>query len=101
MRVVGLAFVWYGPHGTGVTPMDHELNAPGGLVVGARRFVLERMADPKEPVTLIAPAGPASDRWVVRTDGGLEFVVASDHLSPVPAEEFYRGLARLSGRARA
>jgi hypothetical protein len=75
--------------------MNHEHAAWGGLTVGARRFVLDRMAEPGEPVTLLAPVdGSGGARWLVRSERGAEFIVAAHRLSRVPAEQFYRALAR-------
>jgi hypothetical protein len=79
--------------------MDHEHAAWSGLTVGARRFVLDRMAEPGEPVTLIGPVDRAGACWAVRSERGAEFIVAAHRLSRLPAEQFYRALAqRFPGR---
>lgn len=60
-----------------------------GLVVGAAYYLLDRLADPSERVTLIGAAGGAV---VVRGSRGLEFTVTPDRLSAVPPDQFYRDL---------
>ena len=65
---------------------------PGaGLVVGGGYYVLDRLADPLEAVTLVSAVG---ERAIVRGARGVEYAVATSLLSPVPADEFYRGLRR-------
>jgi hypothetical protein len=63
---------------------------PGALVVGGGYYVLDRLADPTEVVTLVAFIDPQQRMCSVRGARGTEYTVAARLLSPVPADEFYR-----------
>ncbi len=63
--------------------------AVGALVVGGGYYVLDRLADPTEIVTLVRHGAGAA---IVRGSRGIEYPVAPDSLSAVPPDEFYRRL---------
>lgn len=69
--------------------MCYQPAARGALVVGEAYYVLDRLADPTELVTLVSTAGRAA---VVRGARGLEYPVAAVHLSQTPADQFYQQL---------
>jgi hypothetical protein len=70
-------------------PMCCEPARPAALVIGGCYYVLDRLADPTEAVTLI---GYADTRAVVRSVRGVEYPVRANLLSPVPPYILYRQL---------
>lgn len=72
--------------------MCYEPTPGNGLVVGGGYYVLDRLADPDEVVTLIRVEGGTA---LVRGWRGVETVVPVTRLSEVPAEEWYRALRRV------
>jgi hypothetical protein len=73
-----------------------EPTAITALAVGGGYYVLDRLADPTEIVTLVHTTG---NRAIVRSLRGIEFPIEPSRLSPVPPDELYRQL-RASSRAR-
>lgn len=61
------------------------------LAVGGGYYVLDRLADPTEIVTLVRTAGTMA---IVRSVRGIEFPIEPGRLSPVPPDELYRQLRR-------
>ena len=72
--------------------MCYQPTPAGALVVGGGYYVLDRLADPMEIVTLIRPVGENEDIAVVRGARGTECTVARRHLSLAPAAVVYREL---------
>jgi hypothetical protein len=82
-------------------PTPPGATAVGALIVGGGYYVLDRLADPTEIVTLVRDVeghGGGGGRVVVRSARGIEFAIAPDRLSAVPADEFYRRLRSRGGR---
>lgn len=68
-----------------------EPTTASSLAVGGGYYVLDRLADPTEIVTLVRRAGSTA---IVRSMRGIEFPIAPSRLSPVPPDELYRRLRR-------
>lgn len=82
--------VWHNATSHGEARCVTNRRPPAGRLSSAGGYyVLDRLADATEVVTLVSAAG---DLAVVRGRSGAELVVAAARLSPVPAAEFYREL---------
>ena len=77
-------------------PTPPGATAVSALVVGGGYYVLDRLADPTEIVTLVRDV---EGRVIVRGSRGIEYPIAADRLSEVPADELYRRLRLRGGEA--